>query len=382
MVFDKDGDIDLRWTPIRIRKDKEKPNFYKVAQDIWKSYYAPVTKSIMVGNEPIPTSNEEDDNYYNNDASITKSNYRFFHRQVKGHIFEESIFQTKNKRLLDIGAGKGGDLPRYFEFGLTVVGVDNSEDNLHNPENGAYRRLKQRLDKDGSSDYKKIQFVAGDARKSFSEPTTFHGIYKNIVQDQKIFSTPHTFDGATIFFALHYFCESQDIFASFLQNVSNNVKVGGYFAGCCYDGSTIFEEFRKTGNMDLVYKDESGTELLRIQKKYTTSHFEPNISSLGKEIKVLVQSIGEYHSEYLVNFEFLQKELYALGFELVSAESFKHYYTTKNHGKKQITLSSQEQDISFLNKAFIYKRTRIGKIENITVSTSKKPVQSTLTNLS
>ena len=54
MIYDVNADIYNRWTPIRVRKDKDTPNSYKTAIDIWKSYYMPVTLDIIKGNTNIP----------------------------------------------------------------------------------------------------------------------------------------------------------------------------------------------------------------------------------------------------------------------------------------------------------------------------------------
>ena len=143
MIYDKDADVEYRWTPIRVRKDKDFPNFYKVASDIWQSYYRPVTLSIMIGDESIPSIEDEVDVYYNDSAS-SDSKLRQFHRLcVKNALFEETLGKSEGKRLLDLGSGRGGDISRYFDYDAEVVGVDGSVDNLHNQYSGAYVRLSK-----------------------------------------------------------------------------------------------------------------------------------------------------------------------------------------------------------------------------------------------
>ena len=188
-------------------------------------------------------------------------------------------------------------------------------------------------------------------------------MYKNYVEDKKIFSIDHTFDVATVFFALHYFFIDETTLNTFLENVANNVKVGGYFAGCCYDGQIIHDLFKKNNNMDLCYKDARGTEILRIQKAYT-GEFKDDSSSIGKKINVLVQSIDKLHPEYLVNFKFLQRKMMALGFNHVRIDNFERYYETQMSNRR-VVMSKEEQEASFLNKAFIFQKV---EIEKITVS--------------
>ena len=376
MIYDKDADVEYRWTPIRVRKDKDFPNFYKVASDIWQSYYRPVTLSIMIGDESIPSIEDEVDVYYNDSAS-SDSKLRQFHRLcVKNALFEETLGKSEGKRLLDLGSGRGGDISRYFDYDAEVVGVDGSVDNLHNQYSDAYVRLanyvsgvkKRTKSKKKEYDVNKITFLTGDAGKSFKKSDTFdlpntNGMYKNYVEDKKIFSIDHTFDVATVFFALHYFFIDETTLNTFLENVANNVKVGGYFAGCCYDGQIIHDLFKKNNNMDLCYKDAKGTEILRIQKAYT-GEFKDDSSSIGKKINVLVQSIDKLHPEYLVNFKFLQRKMMALGFNHVRIDNFERYYETQMSNRR-VVMSKEEQEASFLNKAFIFQKV---EIEKITVS--------------
>ncbi len=370
MIYDKNADIYNRWIPIRIRQDKDIPNAYRVAIDIWKSYYMPVTLDIMKGNEEIPSIDQEMDTYYNNDVrkNNKRNSYRQFHRLVVKHsILLESVGQTKGKKLLDLGSGKGGDISRYVALGLNVVGVDNSVDNIHNPGDGAYRRLCNEYDNKPNIEKDNILFIAGDVTKPFSESDTFHDIYPDIVSNKGLFDTKYSFDAATVFFALHYFFKSKDILRTFLKNVDDNVKIGGYFAGCCYDGQIVYNELEKTGI--LSYKDSDEEEIIQIKKQYKddSKFIDDPHSSFGYEIKVLVQSIDKEHSEYLVNFDLLVIELFNIGFELVSSENFKHYTTIPQPwNKKPITLVNKEDEkISFLNRSFIFKRVRIPELVRV-----------------
>tara|TARA_B100000965_G_scaffold34702_4_gene25640 strand:- start:10418 stop:13348 length:2931 start_codon:yes stop_codon:yes gene_type:complete len=372
MIYDKDAEVEHRWIPLRIRKDKDSPNFYKVAMDIWQSYHLPVTKEMIIGEAEIPSNDEEIDTYYNGDTN-TDTNLRRFHRLcIKKQIFEDTIVKTKGKRLLDLGSGKGGDIPRYIDSGASVIGIDSSVDNLHNQNNGAYRRLANILKDDrghkSKSRYSKnalnnIVFITGDAGKPFTDSSTFDlpktdGIYKRYVIDNKIFDKKHTFDVATVFFALHYFFRNENTLDTFLKNIADNIKIGGYFAGCCYDGKIIDDELHKS-NKDLIYRDSTGTEILRIKKHYK-GRLNDDISSLGKEIHVLVQSIDMIHPEYLVNFKLLTSKLFELGFKNIpeSSNNFEYYYQSQR--KNKIILSEEEREASFLNRTFVFQRFSYG----------------------
>ena len=361
MVYDVDAEEEYRWTPIRIRKDKTEPNHFKVAQDIWKSYYVPVTKDMMIGNQPIPSSDDTNDVYYNTESKKGKDPIAKFHRLVvKDSIFQDTLSRTEGKTLLDLGSGQAGDLPRYLKYNARkVVGIDNSVDNLHRPGTGAYSRLRKSCfeNKWDVSDNMKYLFAAADAGKSLADTANFHGMYKQFVDTHKshFFAKKHTFDVATVFFAIHYFFKDITTLRSFIQNVADNVKVGGYFGGCCYDGNIIHEKLKTNDGMDLVFPNEQNNEMIRIIKNYE-GDFDDSVESVGKEINVLVQSINTRHSEYLVNFDRLRYEMYFHGFELESSNNFEHYYNERQ-GTDPLSLSTKEQEASLkLNRVFIFKR--------------------------
>jgi hypothetical protein len=48
-------------------------------------------------------------------------------------------------------------------------------------------------------------------------------------------------DVISCMFATHYFFSSKETFNGFLGNLSENLKIGGYFIGCCFDGEKVFE---------------------------------------------------------------------------------------------------------------------------------------------
>lgn len=348
---------NLKWIPIRVRKDKQNPNHFDVASNIWSLYFNPVTKEILKGEQEIPDKQLEDDAYYNqinvsNTAFTRKENkLNYFHCYIKGKILDLCLksIDTKSKYLIDLACGKGGDLKRYINFGATnVIGIDNNIDNLHNPIDGAYRRLW----KLNVTDKNKIIFLAGDVSKDLSLKNTFITPYDQS-QELKLFRLKPEFDVATVFFALHYFFENPNKVEIFLDNIVKTVKVNGYFAGCCYDGSKVFDALK---NKTYLTFNARKNEILRIEKKYKNNikEFPVDNKSTGFKIRVLVQSIGVEHDEYLVNFEYLKNELMKRGFNEINSSSFESFYTDNVNSK--YTMDYEEQNASFLNRIFVFKR--------------------------
>lgn len=374
MIYDLNESSDKKWIPIRIRKDKDTPNFIDNALDVWRSIHLPITENMLTGNEDIPdiVSISENDKYYNV-TDRTDNNLRKFHRvYVKKLLFANTVGIINNNtnispRLLDIGSGKGGDISRYIENNATVIGVDSAIDNLHNPIDGAYKRLtkiynnhkkrKNNIPKD------KIIFIAGDGGKLFTDSNTFisnnDDYYKQFVTENTIFENKHTFDTVSVFFAIHYFFKSKQIFNNFIQNIADNVKIGGYFVGCCYDGDIIHKLFEKqleeNDNNILTFRKTNGDIILEIEKNYT-GILDDTDKSFGKEINVIVQSINKKHPEYLVNFTLLSKELFKIGFIMTESNNFEYYYNSDPSNLENYPLDPEEKNASFLNRTFIFKR--------------------------
>jgi hypothetical protein len=111
---------------------------------------------------------------------------------------------------------------------------------------------------------------------------------------------------------------------TFLQNVAECTKLGGYFIGTCFDGARIFQALSRleSGDDICVLSGGSGDpqKLWSARKKYHQTEFEPDSSSIGYEIEVYQDTINKATREYLVNFDYLTQLLENYGFDLVSPE--------------------------------------------------------------
>ena len=128
------------------------------------------------------------------------------------------------------------------------------------------------------------------------------------------------FDIISCQFSFHYYFENIEMLNSYLTNISENCKKGGYFIGTCYDGTKIFNMLRDSGDQE--FKDLNDSLIYSIEKKYDISDFRFNPENLdnmfGQKIDVYMESIGQVITEYLVNFEFLKQYMEQNGFKLMS----------------------------------------------------------------
>ena len=126
-------------------------------------------------------------------------------------------------------------------------------------------------------------------------------------------------DCVAIMFAIHYFFENEMSLAGFMQNVSDCLKIGGLFIGCCFDGQRVFDALRgQEEGGTLMGSDDKGEEVWRITKRYSSTDLTNTVESLGMAVDVKFLSIGTEQKEYLVPFDLLRAEMGKIGCDLLT----------------------------------------------------------------
>jgi hypothetical protein len=189
-------------------------------------------------------------------------------------------------------------------------------------------------------------------------------------------------------FALHYFFENQKTLYSYMRNLAECTKIGGYFIGTCYDGKLVYQMLRGKAQGEGVQIYDGETKIWEVKKEYDRENFEDDITSVGYKIEVYQESINKLIPEYLVNFDFLNRLMVNYGFELLAREEAKHLglpegsglfselfnemldeikknkFKKKEYGKAP-EMNAFERKISFLNRYFIYKKVRTVNAEKV-----------------
>ena len=162
------------------------------------------------------------------------------------------------------------------------------------------------------------------------------------------------FDVVSSQFSIHYFFESKKTLENFLQNVTDNLKKGGYFIGTCFDGKRVFETL---GNDKKIEGKEGEDITWSITKKYRIKKMSDTKPQLGVKIEVYVASIGSPKIEYLVNFKYLEKIAMKYNLKLVEIKSFKELYEEMEKGKgNKFMMNEDEKRFSFLNSTFKFQK--------------------------
>ena len=444
--YDPSQPVNWRWSALRVRHDKTAEyraggknygNAYHVANNNWHSIHNAITPEMIMTGEGIPDDLTSDDIYYNNAETanggrgidigrgtkirtLTKGMRDFHNLFVKRKLIMSVA--RPGQTLIDLAVGKGGDLPKWTAAKLGFVfGIDYSKDNLEHKFDGVCARY---LDtKKRKRNIPDAIFIHGDSSKeirtgqaAISERYRLisRAIFGEGAKDASILGRgvyPHYgraadgFDICSIQFAIHYFFEDIMKLHTFLQNVSECTKLGGYFIGTCFDGARIFHALSRL---------ESGSELSilssavaagytdpqkmwSVRKKYHQTEFEPDSSSIGYEIEVFQDSINKPTREYLVNFDYLTQLLENYGFDLVTPEEAETtlqfrmpdgtatfetmYHEMEIECKKKrdggegvgmgeyerhchneygsaIVMTPEERQISFYNRYFIFRKNR------------------------
>jgi hypothetical protein len=422
---------EKRWVPLRVRYDKTADlrkngknfgNDYKTADSVWYSIHYPVTEDIIKGVDKninydessgaADSSSSVSDVYYKSGGQekLTEGLRDFHNKFVKSALIYE---MTKSgDTLIDFAVGKAGDLHKWKESGLSFIyGIDISRDNIENPANGACARyVNFARENAGKMD---AMFVVGNSSRNVKDGGAFssssqltreisnsvfgkgsvdalkklglNGVVANYGKGE------HGFDVSSIQFAVHYMFENEDTLNGFLRNVCECTKMGGVFIGTTFNGKKVFDLLKRNGvkknESYILFKGTSGLssasasldnskKIIEIVKKYDDDlRFPPDEFSLGYEIQVWQESINNYISEYLVNFEYLDSVMSMYGFEphhldkgdifRKSRASFEELFKMmrEHHASnplynKALTMSNEEKTLSFLNDYFIYKKVR------------------------
>ncbi len=418
MRYEPKNDGGWRWIPIRVRHDKTERllrgtlartlNSEKVANSVWNSIHDPVTYSMIRTGAEQPTEEEVKDLLKSRETDVTKKYYErkaseedimlvrgmldFHNKYIKNDILYRRLLKGGGKSVLDVACGKGGDLYKWImNRARIVVGIDTAGENITNNRDGAYKRYLESIVEFGFNRVPQIAFIIGNSARRFingeagatSEESNMlrsifgkydpEGPVPKYIENKMAGSLRAGADVAVCMFAIHYFFENKETLDGLIQNLADNVKVGGYFAGCAFDGMKIFNLLRGVQMGHSKSGKEGDVPIWTITKGYDNEDLTADDDSIGLAIDVEFISIGTTHREYLVPFELLQKKLKSVGFELVDKEelaklglnnstnTFDVTWEMAEKAGRKYVMPDSVKEFSFLNRWFIFKR--IGDIQ-------------------
>ena len=410
--YDASRPSGWRWVPKLVRKDKTERlmsgelgrtlNSNETAQSIWNSIHEPVTLSMVrTGSEEpdiseltaISTVEKERAAITNKYMDRTASEkdigrvgpLRDFHNKyIKEVILYSSVMKKPGLSIIDIGVGVAQDIQKWRrQDAAAVLGIDIAGDSINNPHRGAYQRLWSTMVRNGRDKVLPMAFAIGDGSKNMSTGeagatvedrvilqsvlgrTRPEGVVPPYIEKELASRFKMGADIMSCMFAVHYFFETKEKFDGFLKNVAENLKVGGYFIGCCFDGE-------KTFNMLRGHQSKQGVDgdalLWTITKKYDADDIPDGDDAFGMPIDVEFISIGVPHREYLVPFKLLTSKMRSIGCELCNAddleavgmrsctELFNESHKVAAKAGRKFPMTKAVEEFSFLNRWFIFRR--------------------------
>ena len=424
MRYDPSREPGWRWVPSRIRHDKSERlmrakatakamgksivysgimNDEAVAKSVWNSIHEPITESmIRTGNDaPNEAENEHlisiqavdtSKKYYERKApkqniALVKGLQDFHNKYIKNEILIKRSLLGGRTKLLDLACGKAGDLFKWFFGGAKfVVGVDYAGENITNPNDGAYRRYVDLIQDFKKKTIPNIAFAIGNSAKNIvngeaganpQESDILRSIFGRVDPEGSVpkyienVMARQFQDGADVaacMFALHYFFETKETLDGFLTNLSETVRVGGLFVGCCFDGDLVFRLLRGLERGQSANGMEEDVPIWSITKQYDAVELSADESSIGNAIDVEFISIGSTHREYLVSFAYLTERMREIGFRLLnkdelaemklshSTNTFNASFEMANRREQKYNMRDSVKEFSFLNRWFIFKR--------------------------
>jgi hypothetical protein len=234
---------------------------------------------------------------------------RRLHNLIKRNLISS---YCKQKTVLDLGIGNGGDLAKYLNSNTSFIfGVEPYDKN--------YNELLKRLTDEFKDKVTLIKKRAQDT-KDIVKIVGNKGVYV-----------------VSSFFSLSFFFfkdKPSDV-DDLVQTISQNLKEGGYFIGTTIDGEKTKEFLQK--------QDEQKFQ------------FEGGFIKLNDDETVIIESIGnivQTQKESLVDFKKLVDKLKDVGITLENSDFFP---------PSENALTKEEYFLNSLYRAFVFKKEKISE---------------------
>lgn len=254
-----------------------------------------------------------------NNVEENAKTLRKFHNYVKFMMYKK--YCEKESTLLDLGVGRGGDMMKWNNVGISkVVGIDINKPFILD----AIKRYKNM----NELQERNYSFYVTTKKYIFKDFLRFKGLQQK-------------YDNISCMFVLHYFCSTKENLCNILEQVSSSLNENGYFFGTVMNGNSI-ESLIQTSD---IYTSDA----IFVRKEYTQRN------DFGNKISFMLSGtlyFGEksLSTEYLVYENVLRNigKLYNL--ELIEFQSFLQYHSDMFQMDKSFS------EASSLNYTFCFKK--------------------------
>jgi hypothetical protein len=337
------GALYVDWEIVRIREDREESktyygNDFQVAESTWSNNINPFSMN-----------------------ELWEQNHSEYFKTVKGKQYESMVKVMNYVKgeiitsishcdwVLDIGAGKGQDLGRYFNAKIKhLIAIDQDRAALTTLIERRQSFIKQKRT-DHQKKYTSVYIIVSDINHDDSEV---------VVRKCNILGMGMC-NAIVCNLAFHYFLGTSESINNFIEIAFKTVAINGQVCITCFNGASIHKIFTDNnitaGNSwDLR---EDGIIKYSLMRKYSSKKLE----SCGQQIGVFLPfSMGEYYDEYLFNEEYISKEFKKKHFALKEIHSVGEYFSIfETKDKRTFELLTEADKIYLpLYHKVIYERTK------------------------
>jgi hypothetical protein len=321
------------WELVRLRTDRDQDfaaggyfgNDFTTAEITWLNYLDPFNIEQLWGNAS--------DEYFMTVKDISQETQAGVINLLKSTRIKTF---TRSKIVVDIGAGKGQDLGKYFNAGIGhVVAIDADAAALAELIRRKYSHAKT------SKTTSTVHVIVADINDG----------YEHIIpQLHSVNVAPNTADVIVCNLAVHYFLQNTSHAKNFIDLVMHTLRVGGKLVLTIFNGALIHDMLMSNGITERKSWDIfEGTPPVRkysIKRMYSSDSLEP----VGQQIGVqLPFSRGDYYTEYLTNPNYLISEFEMRNFKLTDrscASDMISEFAARNGSKKRSITDGDRQWLS------------------------------------
>lgn len=275
----------MEWVFNKIREDKEFGNSLHTAEMTYYNFYSPFEMEMLYTFDENPyfiNNNTKHDNF---------ADVRNYNTQIKYNLYK--MFKD-SEFVLDLAAGRGADLNKYFENNIkNVLMVEVDETAIYTILERKFSSLKNKYKKNTNT---KIYILKEDLTNNYLD------IYNNIF---KVIQKKN-FNHICSHFAIHYFIYTKELMTNFINLLNLSLDKNGIFICTLFDGKKLKNYLLKLPN-----------------NEWKTNKYYIRLLENKKEIELLLPfSNDNLYTEHLIDVEEFTLEMKNNNIKLIENKNF------------------------------------------------------------
>ncbi len=206
--------------PDRIRHDRDQPNFFSTAKDVWNDIMDPISENTIRGHD--------------------LTSMRRYHNVIK----KKMLSHCEKSIIVDIGSGRGGDLHKWKHLGgVQVLAIEPSGEHLQEFHERLLESGYQSVPKSQPSDT--YSYVCKDEQGK-TEVTLMQGIGQDTEKIVQVYKDVYgharptqSVNCITIFNVLTFFFDKEESLDALVNTIDQLLQNDGYFMGLVMDGELV-----------------------------------------------------------------------------------------------------------------------------------------------